>query len=179
MFLRDANISSPAFKMTFGQMSEVVFLLMLPWFFLRLGIKGVLLAGMSAWILRYAFFAIGAADAVTWMLILGIACMARATTSSTSPARCNRSESLPRHSSASAGPVCAGDVRHRPGPRHACRGWIFNAIMPEAGGAASLQQWQLFWVFPLAFAVIVTVMFAIGFREDAPSGSPVTVAAAH
>ena len=72
VFLRDANIAEPAFKMTFGQMSEVLFLLLLPWFLLKLGVKWVLTAGMLAWLLRYALFALGAPDAVTWMLIAGI-----------------------------------------------------------------------------------------------------------
>ncbi|MBA4054621.1 MAG: MFS transporter, partial [Marivirga sp.] len=71
VFLKAANISDPAFKMTFGQMSEVLFLLMMPWFFRKLGIKWVMVMGLLAWSLRYALFAIGAPDAVVWMLITG------------------------------------------------------------------------------------------------------------
>jgi len=58
--------------MTFGQMSEVLFLLMMPWFFRKLGIKWVMVSGLLAWSLRYALFAMGAPDAVVWMLITGI-----------------------------------------------------------------------------------------------------------
>ena len=58
LFLRDSGVAAPdvPFRMTFGEMSEILFLLTLPWFLLRWGIKGVLLAGMSAWIVRYGLF---------------------------------------------------------------------------------------------------------------------------
>ena len=58
--------------MTFGQMSELFCMLLIPWFFRRLGVKYMLVAGMSAWALRYVLFAYGNADAGTWMLIAGI-----------------------------------------------------------------------------------------------------------
>ena len=68
IFLKAAAISDPAFKMTFGQMSEVLFLLLMPWFFRKLGIKWVMVLGLLAWSLRYALFALGAPDAVVWMI---------------------------------------------------------------------------------------------------------------
>ena len=61
-----------AFKMTFGQMSEVFFMLLLPLFLKRYGIKLTLLVGMAAWVIRYLLFAYGDAGEGTWMLIFGI-----------------------------------------------------------------------------------------------------------
>ncbi len=72
VFLQSAHIANPAFKMTFGQMSEIVFLLILPWFFARFGLKWVLLTGMLAWVFRYALFAWAAPDAIGWMMMAGI-----------------------------------------------------------------------------------------------------------
>ncbi len=48
-------------------------------------------------------------------------------------------------------------------------GWVFDAVMSGASGAAALQHWQMFWVFPLAFALVVTAMFIFGFREETPA----------
>ncbi|RIK74558.1 MAG: MFS transporter [Planctomycetota bacterium] len=67
-----AGIANPPFKMTFGQMSEIFFMLVMPWFFARLGVKWMLLAGMAAWVLRYTLFAIGAPEGIAWMIYLGV-----------------------------------------------------------------------------------------------------------
>jgi nucleoside transporter len=67
-----AGIDNPPFKMTFGQMSEIFFMLVMPLFFARLGVKWMLLAGMAAWVLRYALFAVGAPDSVQWMILVGV-----------------------------------------------------------------------------------------------------------
>jgi MFS family permease len=58
--------------MTLGQMSEIGFMLVMPWFFRRLGVKYMLLVGMAAWTTRYLLFAYGNADAYVWMLYGGI-----------------------------------------------------------------------------------------------------------
>src|SRR5439155_5406239 len=47
-FLNELNVSNAAGKMTLGQMSEIFFMLVMPWFFRRLGVKYMLLVGMAA-----------------------------------------------------------------------------------------------------------------------------------
>lgn len=71
-FLAEIGVSNPAGKMTGGQMSELFCMLLIPWFFRRLGVKYMLMAGMAAWALRYALFAYGNPGAGLWMLYLGI-----------------------------------------------------------------------------------------------------------
>jgi hypothetical protein len=58
--------------MSFGQMSEIFFMLVMPFFFVRLGVKWMLAVGMLAWVVRYLLFAYGAPDEVRWMVIGGI-----------------------------------------------------------------------------------------------------------
>src|SRR6185295_19664152 len=62
-----AGLTSVPMKMTFGQMSEIFFMLVMPLFFARLGVKWMLFVGMLAWVTRYSLFAIGAPDRVPWM----------------------------------------------------------------------------------------------------------------
>jgi len=71
-FLNEIGVQNAAGKMTFGQMSELFCMLLIPWFFRRLGVKYMLVAGMSAWAIRYALFAYGNPDSGMWMLWLGI-----------------------------------------------------------------------------------------------------------
>jgi nucleoside transporter len=71
-FLNEIGVTRAAFKMSFGQMSEIVFMILMPWFLARLGVKRIMLIGMAAWALRYVAFAFGDAGGLMWALYLGI-----------------------------------------------------------------------------------------------------------
>ena len=71
-FLNEAGMKSAAGIQTLGQVSETLFMLLMPLFFVRLGVKKMLAIGMIAWVVRYLFFAYGNADSNYWMLIGGI-----------------------------------------------------------------------------------------------------------
>jgi nucleoside transporter len=72
LFLNQAGVDNAASKMAFGQISELLCMLAIPWFFRRLGVKYMLVAGMLAWVVRYVFFAYGNAGPGMWMLWAGI-----------------------------------------------------------------------------------------------------------
>lgn len=72
LFLNEVGVVNAAGKMTGGQMSELFCMLLIPWFFRRLGVKYMLAVGMLAWVLRYSLFAFGNPDSLMWMLWLGI-----------------------------------------------------------------------------------------------------------
>ncbi|MEA2069611.1 MAG: MFS transporter, partial [Verrucomicrobiota bacterium] len=72
VFVNAAGLADPAFKMSFGQISEIFFMLVMPLFFKRLGVKKMLLAGMLAWVVRYGLFALGAPSGILWMVMGGI-----------------------------------------------------------------------------------------------------------
>ncbi|MEP7107624.1 MAG: MFS transporter [Ferruginibacter sp.] len=163
VFLNTAKVADPGFKMTFGQVSEVFFLLLLPWFFSRFGLKWVLITGMVAWAARYALFALAAPEGISWMIIAGILL----------------------HGACYDFVYVAGqiyiDKKATPGIRAQAQGLfvlisygvgqglgtlaagsIFNSIMSSGG---SLQKWQTFWTIPFLFAAVVTILFVFGFRE--------------
>ncbi len=73
VFVNHTGFTAPAGTMTIGQMSEIVFMLLIPFFFSRLGVKWMLAIGMLAWASRYALFAVAAPDGVRWMVLGGIA----------------------------------------------------------------------------------------------------------
>jgi nucleoside transporter len=72
IFLNEVGVSNAASKMTMGQMSETIFLFLMPLFFTRLGIKKMLMIGMLAWVLRYLLFGFGDAGSGIWLLYGGI-----------------------------------------------------------------------------------------------------------
>jgi nucleoside transporter len=71
-FLNEVGMKAAAGKQSMGQISELVFMALMPLFFVRLGVKKMLAVGMLAWVLRYIFFAYGDTGSNYWMLIAGI-----------------------------------------------------------------------------------------------------------
>jgi len=177
LFLNELNVTNAAGKMTLGQMSEIFFMLVMPWFFRRLGVKYMLLVGMAAWTARYLLFAYGNNGALVWMLYFGILLHG----------------------------VCydfffvTGQIyvdRRAPGDlRAAAQGFIafvtlgvgmfigswasgrvVDAFVQTPGG----HEWERIWMVPAAGAAAVLVLFALFFRgADAQaenvSAAPVTV----
>jgi nucleoside transporter len=72
LFLNELHVGDVAFKMSFGQISELAFMVTLPWFFRRLGVKYTLMLGMLAWVLRYICFGAGNSTSLVWLLYAGI-----------------------------------------------------------------------------------------------------------
>jgi MFS family permease len=72
LFLNQVGVQNAAGKMTGGQMSELFCMILIPWFFRRLGVKYMLVAGMAAWVLRYLLFAYGNPTTGMWMFWGGI-----------------------------------------------------------------------------------------------------------
>lgn len=66
------GIVDVARTMSYGQVSEIFFMVVMPFFFIRLGVKWMLAVGMLAWTARYFLFAFGVPDGVVWMLYLGV-----------------------------------------------------------------------------------------------------------
>ena len=72
VYLPQIGFQAPASTMALGQVSEIFFMLLVPFFFRKLGVKIMILIGMLAWVARYALFAMGAPDQVVWMIMLGV-----------------------------------------------------------------------------------------------------------
>ncbi len=165
LFLEALGFKNIAGTQTLGQMSEVVFMLLMPWFFARLGVKWMLLAGMGAWVLRYILFALGAPTAVFWMVILGILLhgicydfffvtgMIYVDKKSTSQIR-GQAQGLFVLVTYGVGMLIGAQVA----------GNLYNAFL---GGAEMLapEQWQQFWLIPAAFAAVIMVGFGLLFND--------------
>jgi nucleoside transporter len=70
--LGQVGFEQPAAVMTLGQMSEIFFMVLIPFFFRHLGVKTMILVGMAAWALRYLLFAFGAPSLSVSMILIGV-----------------------------------------------------------------------------------------------------------
>lgn len=175
VFLKTAAIANPAFKMTFGNMSEAVFLLLMPWFLAKLGVKWVVVVGMFAWLLRYSLFALGAPEVVTWMILGGILLhgLCYDFVYIAGQIYLDRMAS-PAIRAQAQGLFVLVSYGIGQGLGTLGAGYVFNNTVTGQGKEA-LEQWQHFWIIPIIFASIVTVAFLFGSRTRKATTSSETV----
>jgi nucleoside transporter len=176
VFLGDAGVTWIAAVQTLGQMSEVIFMLLMPFFFVRLGVKKMLMIGMGAWVLRYVLFAIAAPSAVFWMIILGILLHGICydfffvtgqiyVDKKSTPAVRGQAQGFLVLVTYGVGMLIGAQVA----------GNVFNRFLGDQA-ALTMDQWQDFWLLPAAFAALVLIFFAFFFRppkgEDMAAAGP-------
>ena len=163
-FLAEIGVDNPTGKMTIGQASEVLFMLLLPFFFKRFGFKKTIMAGMLAWTLRYALFAYGNAGDLAFMLILGIAlhgiCYDFFFVSGQIYTDSKAGE---KYKSAAQGLITLATY----GFGMLIGFWVAGKIYDMNLLAENMHNWKSIWAFPAIFALGVSVLFAIFFKNEA------------
>ena len=162
-FLSEIGMANPTGKMTIGQASEVVFMLLLPIFFKRFGIKMTLLVGMGAWALRYLLFAYGDAGEMAFMLIAGIAlhgiCYDFFFVSGQIYTDSKAGE---KYKSAAQGLITLATY----GLGMLIGFWIAGKIANKYVLAEGGHDWSQVWVFPAIFAAVVLIIFLLFFKNE-------------
>jgi nucleoside transporter len=163
-FLNEIGVTGAAGKMTIGQMSEIGFMLLMPWFIVRLGIKKMLLVGMAAWTTRYLFFAYGNAGPGMWMLYLGIALhgVCYDFFFVTGQIYVDKQADI-RIRAAAQGFIALVTL----GAGQAIGSWLSGAVvdMHTSGvGATATHDWRAIWIVPAMGALAVLVIFAALFK---------------
>ena len=163
-FLNEIGVAGAAGKMTYGQMSEIFFMLLMPWFIVRLGIKKMLLVGMAAWTTRYLLFAYGNAGPGMWMLYFGILLhgVCYDFFFVTGQIYVDKQADV-RIRSAAQGFIALVTL----GAGQAIGSWLSGAVvdMNTTGvGAAVQHDWRAIWIVPAIGALGVFLIFAALFK---------------
>jgi len=165
-YVGDAGVEDVPFKMTFGQMSEIGFMLVIPLLFRRLGVKWMLAVGMLAWVLRYAAFSagwqgVGAGHVpliLTGIILHGICYDFFFVTG-----QIYTEQSAPKEIRAQAQGFL---VLITQGVGMLIGNLTFGRFIvdrhKDLGGAV---DWRTVWMFPAAFAGAVLLLFLVAFRE--------------
>ncbi len=170
-FLVELGMENPTGKMTIGQASEVLFMLLLPIFFKRFGIKWTLVVGMLAWALRYVLFAYGDAGELSFMLILGIALHGICydfffvsgqiyTDSKAGASYKSAAQGLITLATYGLGMLVGFWVAGKITDQHAFE------VINENKEIIKNHDWTLIWTWPAIFAVGVLVLFFILFKNE-------------
>jgi len=162
-FLGEITVENPAGKMTIGQISEVLFMLLLPVFFTRFGFKKTILVGMLAWTIRYFLFSIGDAGSGVYLLLIGIAlhgiCYDFFFVSGQIYTDSKAGDSV---KSAAQGLITLATYGVGMLIGFAIAGQITDSYALADGG----HDWKQIWTFPALFAIGVFALFAIFFKKE-------------
>ena len=162
LFLVDMGMPNPTGKMALGQVSEALFLLLLPIFFKHFGFKKTLLVGMAAWVIRYTLFAYGDAGELTFMLLIGIAlhgiCYDFFFVSGQIYTDFKAGDKV---KSAAQGMITLATY----GVGMLIGFWVAGKIF-DMYTAGDNNDWNQIWLLPAGFAVGVLILFFIIFKDE-------------
>jgi MFS family permease len=175
-FLNELNVANAAGKMTLGQMSEIFFMLVMPWFFRRLGVKAMMLVGMASWAARYALFARGDNAAFVWMLYAGILLHGVCYDFFFVTGQIYIDRRAPADLRAAAQGFIAFVTL---GVGMFIGSWLSGRVVDFFASPATVPShlWDRIWLVPAAGAAAVLLLFALFFRSaEKSSDAPLAVA---
>jgi MFS family permease len=161
-FLSEVGLTNPTGKMTIGQVSEVLFLLMMPFFFKKFGLKTTLIVGMVAWVVRYVFFAFGDAGEGTYLLLIGIALHGICYDFFFVAGQIyTDSKAGPKYKSSAQGLITLATY----GVGMLIGFWIAGIVSDFYLEADGMHIWKNIWLIPSGIALLVTVIFVLFFKD--------------
>ena len=165
-FLTEVGVTNAAGKQTLGQMSEIGFMLVMPWFFVRLGIKKMMLFGMLAWAIRYVLFAYGDAGPLVWMLYGGILLHGICYDFFFVTGQIYVDKKASLHIRAAAqGFIAFVTLGVGMFVGSYVAGWVVDRYS-YPGGGQTLHYWQPIWLVPAAMSAGVLLLFALFFKPQ-------------
>jgi len=163
LFLNEIGMEGAAAKQSMGQMSEVLFMVLMPWFFVRLGVRKMLLVGMLAWVLRYALFAMGNLGALVGMLYLGILLHGVCYDFFFVTGQIYVDKKASKEIRASA----QGFIAFITYGIGIGLGSVLSGKIVDAFTADNVRHWGQIWWVPCAFAAVIALFFALTFKNEA------------
>jgi len=162
-FLGEVGVTNPAGKMTIGQISEILFMLLLPFFFKKFGFKNTILVAMLAWALRYLLFAFGDSGELTFLLLGGIALHGICYDFFfVSGQIYTNSKAGDTYKSAAQGLITLATY----GVGMLIGFWVAGRITDNYLIADGNHSWETIWLYPAGFAIVVLLLFALLFKNE-------------
>jgi nucleoside transporter len=168
-FMTEMNVADPTAKMTLGQVSDVVFLLMLPFLLPRLKAKGILIIGMAAWAIRFSLFALfHQQPTALWMLYTGILLHGMCYDFIFVMGRMYVDKRAGEDIRAAAQGLHAIFTL---GAGMFVGSWL-SGIVAQKYTQGATHDWQPIWLIPAAMGAVLVVVFALLFKDNTAKEQP-------
>jgi nucleoside transporter len=174
LYLVDAGMHNVTSNMTFGQFSEALFILLIPFLFRTIGVKWMIAVGMIAWVLRFLCFGFGDAGPGEWMFFAGIilhgVCFDFFFV--TGQIYTDSKAGIAIQSSAQ------GMITMATYGIGMWIGTLLSGYVKDFYTVNGISQWKAIWMVPAAIAALVLVLFVMFFKDNkTPTLKPEPVAA--
>jgi nucleoside transporter len=163
LFLNESGMENAAAKQSLGQVSEVLFMLVMPFFFRKLGVKWMLIAGMAAWAFRYLLFAFGNATDLVFMFYLGILLHGICYDFFFVTGQIYVDKAAPKEIQASAQGFITLVTY---GVGMLIGSWVSGPVVDRYAtkvGEAVSHDWTAIWLWPASMAFVIILLFAFFF----------------
>lgn len=173
LYLNESKMDYAQFWQSSGQMTETIFLFVMPWFFMRFGVKNMLLMGLVAWIARFVCFSFGVWQSATWVLVfLGLLLHGPCFDFFFVTGQLYTDHKASKDIQAQAqgmitfltfglgwfvGSMLAGKV-------------VDMYAVKDAAGQATAHQWHTIWLIPIGIVAVILVIFGLFFRDNSRVG---------
>jgi nucleoside transporter len=165
VFVNAAGVANPGFQMSFGQMSEVAFMFLMPWVLIRLGVKRMIVVGFVAWVVRFLCMALAASSGNYAFILFGILLHGICfdfvyiageifVNRQVTPDIRGQAQGMLVMMRSGIGLMVGAQLS----------GLMFNAMLQS--DLSRMDAWQLFWLVPGGIALMILLLFAAFFFED-------------
>ena len=165
VYINAAGTENPAGWMTLGQVTEVVFMFLMPLVLFRFGVKQMIIIGFSAWVLRFVLFAGSAPAGHFWMILAGILLHGICfdfvyiagqifVDRQVTPAMRGQAQGLLVMLRSGVGMAIGAQLS----------GWLFNLSLNA--DPSRMEEWRMFWSVPAVTAFLILCFFAVFFKEQ-------------
>jgi nucleoside transporter len=169
-FVDAAGFKNPGYAMSFGQVAEVFFMVVMPLFFAILGVKWMLLVGMLAWVVRYGLFSAAAPMGTPWMIVFGILLHGICydfffvtgfiyTDKKASKEIRGQAQGFLVLVTQGLGMFIGAMIS----------GWLADVVIKKGTPSEVLKSYQQFWLIPCVMAAVIMIAFFLLFKDDGKS----------
>ena len=168
LYLNESDVKAAAAWQSTGQMTEMVFLFIMPWFFARFGVKKMLMIGLVAWIARFLCFSYGDwGTSSAFLVVLGLMLHGPCYDFFFVTGQLYTDKKAPREIRSQAQGFLFLITF---GLGWFCGSYLAGKVVDHYALGEGAHNWSAIWLWPIGMVAVIIVIFALGFNDKTRVG---------